>query len=43
MTIAGWIFLLVSLTFVWGLCAWCFIRVVRHPGHFEPPPDSLGG
>jgi len=28
MTPLGWIFLLASLSFVWGLAAWCFYRVL---------------
>lgn len=43
MTIGGWTFLVISLSFVWGLCIWCYRRVIRHPERFEPPPDSLGG
>lgn len=31
MTTLGWIFMCVSLTFVWGLCAWCFYRVLTAP------------
>jgi len=26
---AGWIFMLTSLAFVWGLAIWCYIRVFR--------------
>lgn len=33
MTIGGWIFMLTSLTFVIGLAAWCFNRVLRPPQH----------
>lgn len=29
MTTAGWIFMLVSLAFVWGLALWCYRRVLR--------------
>lgn len=28
MTPLGWIFLIVSLLFVWGLTGWCFYRVL---------------
>jgi hypothetical protein len=28
MTTLGWIFLTVSLTFVWGLAGWCFYKVL---------------
>jgi hypothetical protein len=43
MTPIGWTFLIVSLTFVWGLTGWCYYRVLTAPGEIEPPPDSLGG
>jgi hypothetical protein len=44
MTIGGWIFLTVSLAFVWGLCGWCFYKVLTTPDdHVVKPPDSLGG
>ena len=41
MTIGGWIFLLVSLAFVWGLTIWCFKKVLGG-SKIEPPPDSPG-
>jgi len=28
MTTAGWIFMIVSLAFVWGLAIWCFRRIL---------------
>jgi hypothetical protein len=28
MTTAGWIFLIVSLTFVWGLAGWCYWKLL---------------
>lgn len=31
MTTLGWIFMCVSLAFVWGLCGWCFYRVLTAP------------
>lgn len=31
MTTLGWIFMALSLAFVWGLCAWCFYRVLTAP------------
>lgn len=43
MTTAGWIFLTVSLTFVWGLTIWTYHKVLTVPGEIERPPDSLGG
>jgi hypothetical protein len=35
MTPAGWIFLVVSLTFVWGLAIWCFRKVLTAPPDVE--------
>lgn len=29
MTTGGWIFMLVSLGFVWTLALWCYVRVLR--------------
>jgi hypothetical protein len=44
MTPLGWTFLLVSLTFVWGLVSWCFYKVLSHKETgFVEPPDALGG
>jgi len=44
MTTLGWIFLLVSLTFVWGLVSWCFYKVLTfHEEGCVEPPDALGG
>lgn len=43
MTPTGWIFLLVSTAFVWGLTSWCFYKVLTVPQAIEKPPDSLGG
>ena len=37
MTVAGWLFMGVSLVLVWGLAGWCFYRVLSGP---KPPPDS---
>jgi len=42
MTTGGWIFLSLSLLFVWGLVGFCFTKVMKG-GHIEQPPDSLGG
>ncbi len=28
MTTSGWVFMLVSNTFVWGLAAWCYCKVL---------------
>jgi len=43
MTPLGWIFLIASLTFVWGLTGWCFYKVLTVPDEIEKPPDTLGG
>lgn len=44
MTTAGWIIMLVSLAFVWGLTAWSFHRVLSAPpeDHLAEPPVGLG-
>lgn len=39
MTATGWIFLVCSLTFVWGLTGWCFYKVLTIP----PEPDDPTG
>lgn len=31
MTTQGWVFMVTSLAFVWGLCAWCYYRVLSTP------------
>jgi hypothetical protein len=38
MTAAGWVFLTVSLAFVWGLALWCFYRVLSIR---DEPPDPV--
>ena len=38
MTFLGWVFLLASLAFVWGLALWCFYRVLTT---HEEPPDPV--
>ncbi len=43
MTVAGWIFLIVSTSFVWGLVIWTYYKVLTVPKEIERPPDSLGG
>ena len=37
MTVLGWVFLVSSLSAVWGLTGWCFYRVLTAP---EPPPEE---
>jgi hypothetical protein len=43
MTPLGWIFLIASLVFVWGLTGWCFYKVLTVREEISEPPDSLGG
>jgi len=43
MTPIGWVFLIVSLSFVWGLTGWCFYKVLTAKEEIEKPPDTLGG
>jgi len=45
MTLAGLLFMVLSLAFVWGLTIWCFRKVLTAPAedHVVKPPDSLGG
>lgn len=38
MTAGGWVFLISSLAFVWGLTGWCFYKVVSVR---NPPPDPV--
>jgi hypothetical protein len=38
MTPAGWVFLILSLAFVWGLTLWCFYQVLKVR---EEPPESV--
>jgi choline-glycine betaine transporter len=42
-TTAGWIFMLTSVGFVWGLMIWCFSKVLTSAKTIQKPPDSLGG
>jgi hypothetical protein len=37
MTAMGWIFMLSSLAFVWGLTLWCFARVLSAPAEAPEP------
>jgi hypothetical protein len=41
MTLLGWIFLSVSLVFVWGLVGWCFYKVLTVPKEIEKGPPLL--
>ena len=38
MTPLGWIFLVTSLAFVWGLTLWCFYKVLSFK---EEPPQPV--
>jgi amino acid permease len=38
MTLAGWITMALSLTFVWVLTFWCFRRVLKSPQKEKAPP-----
>lgn len=42
MTIGGWLFMIGSLAFVWGLAGWCFVRILRGPNASETPQASNG-
>lgn len=43
MTIGGWIIMLLSLAFVWGLTGWCFYRVLTSaPEDVTETPVGLG-
>jgi hypothetical protein len=39
MTPLGWVFMLGSAAFVWGLTIWCFWRVLSFPD--EPPAEQV--
>lgn len=41
MTALGWIFLVSSLVFVWGLTAWCFYRVLTTKPDAEHVPEPV--
>jgi hypothetical protein len=43
MTLGGWIFLILSTIFVYGLTGWCFYKVLTAPSDIEVPPASVGG
>jgi len=36
MTVGGWVFLIGSAAFVWGLAAYCFYKVFTLPPEREP-------
>ena len=31
LTVGGWILLVCSLTFVWGLAGWCYYKILSGP------------
>jgi len=37
LTAAGWIFMILSVGFVWGLAIYCYRQVLKSP---EPPPEE---
>jgi hypothetical protein len=37
----GWVFLLASLSFVWGLVIYCFYRVLTLPPEEEAAPEEV--
>jgi hypothetical protein len=43
MTPAGWTFMILSITAVIGLTAWCYYRVLTAPEETTEPPETLGG
>lgn len=40
MTTLGWVFMLASNAFVWGLAGWCFYKVLTIRDDIEAPSDS---
>jgi hypothetical protein len=41
MTPLGWVFLLGSVSFVWGLTIWCFYRVLTLPDEETAVPEPV--
>lgn len=41
MTIWGWLFLAISLTFVWSLLIWCYGKILRGHNDVDEGPDLL--
>ena len=37
-TLSGWLFLTLSMLFVWGLTGWCFYKVLSFK---EEPPEQV--
>ena len=40
MTTLGWIFMMVSLSLVWGLAIWCYARILRLPPDKKIPKPA---
>lgn len=38
MTTGGWIWMIASLVFVWGLTFWCYYEVLKSPQEEKAPP-----
>lgn len=43
MTAGGWVCMVGSVSFVWGLAIWSYYKVFTVPQAVTKPPDSLGG
>jgi hypothetical protein len=43
MTPAGWILMILSISFVVTLVSWCYYQVLTTPGESTEPPETLGG
>lgn len=41
MTTGGWVLLVISLSFVWGLLIWCYSRILSGHDHLGKGPDLL--
>jgi hypothetical protein len=41
MTLLGWIFLITSLAFVWGLTLWCFYKILTLPPVERDVPEPV--
>lgn len=38
MTVGGWIFMICSVAFVWGLALWCYRHVLANHGQTDQEP-----
>jgi hypothetical protein len=41
MTALGWVFMILSVGFVWGLTGWCFYRVLTLPPEEREVPEQV--